>query len=222
MDRGPSPTNLLSRLLSLSPGLLPLFLWTSPDTWTRSGPATEPVSLPEADVPADSTPISGTLLISSSLSIPKTTHTPQNLCLYIYIIKYCNEKILTLYKILLKNASGGNNEDFFTRGFSQWKWFPGIYRDRPTWGNLEFYKTQMETPIFLLISSRRKLIIHGDIFFFKLQTLWRKLHPEESFHISTKPRLEIGKYHWNRRENKNLKIKRSYEVQKVKIFARKN
>ena len=107
------------------------------------------------------------------ISIPKTTHTPQNLCLYIYIIKYCNENFLTLYKILLKNARGGNNEDFLTRRFSQWKWFPGIYRDRPTWGNLEFYKTQMETPIFLLISSRRKLIIHG-IFFFKSYELYEE------------------------------------------------
>lgn len=63
--------HLLSLLLSLSAGLLPLFLWPSRETWTRSGPATEPVSLPEADVPADSPPISGTLRISSSLSIPK-------------------------------------------------------------------------------------------------------------------------------------------------------
>ena len=111
---------------------------------------------------------------------------------------------------------------FLTRGFSRWKWFPGIYRDRPTWGNLEFYKTQMEIPIFILISSRRKLIIHGIFFFFfKLQTLWRKLHPEESFHISTKPRLEIGNYHWNRRENKNLKIKRTYRYRKLKFLPEK-
>lgn len=84
MDRGPSPTNLFSRLLSLSAGLLPLFLWPSPDTWTRAGPATEPVSLPDAEVPADSTPISGTLLISSSLSIPKTTHTAKSQFIYLY------------------------------------------------------------------------------------------------------------------------------------------
>lgn len=60
---------LFSLLLSLSAGLLPLFLCPSPATWTRSGPPTEPVSLPEADAPPDSAPISGTLLISSSLSI---------------------------------------------------------------------------------------------------------------------------------------------------------
>ena len=58
-------------------------------------------------------------------------------------------------------------------------------------------------------------------FFFKLQTLWRKLHPEESFHILTKPRLEIGKYHWNRRENKNLKIKRTYRYRKLKFLPEK-
>lgn len=66
-----SPTHLFSLLLSLSAGLLPLFLCPSPTTWARSGPANEPVSLPEIDAPADSPPISGTLLISSSLSMPK-------------------------------------------------------------------------------------------------------------------------------------------------------
>lgn len=224
MDRGPSPTNLFSRLLSLSAGVLPLFLCPSPDTWTRSGPATEPVSLPEAEVPADSTPISGTLLISSSLSIPKSTHTPQNLCLYIYIIKYyCNNFFFffTLYKILLKNASGGNNEDFFDSRFFSVKVIPGNIQ-RPTHLRKPRVLQNPDANSYFSFDIIKKLANHTwDFFFLKLQTLWRKFHPEESFHISTKPRLEIRKYHWNRWEDKNLKLKRSYRYRKLKFLPEK-
>lgn len=224
MDRGPSPTNLFSRLLSLSAGVLPLFLWPSPDTWTRSGPATEPVSLPEAEVPADSTPISGTLLISSSLSIPKSTHTPQNLCLYIYIIKYyCNNFFFffTLYKILLKNASGGNNEDFFDSRFFSVKVIPGNIQ-RPTHLRKPRVLQNPDANSYFSFDIIKKKANHTwDFFFLKLQTLWRKFHPEESFHISTKPRLEIRKYHWNRWEDKNLKLKRSYRYRKLKFLPEK-
>ena len=66
-----SKSYLFRRLFSLSAGLLPLFLWLpSPDGWTRSGPTTEPASRPAAGAADTSPPNSGTLRISSSLSIP--------------------------------------------------------------------------------------------------------------------------------------------------------